>query len=480
MSWETVIGLEVHAELSTKSKIFCGCATAFGGEPNTHVCPVCSGMPGSLPKLNRAVVEYAIRTGLALNCAITRKCKFDRKNYFYPDLPKAYQISQLYAPICRDGQIEIDAGEYKKIIAIRQIHMEEDAGKLIHDQERGYTQMDFNRCGVPLLEIVSEPEIRNSGEALAYLKKLREILLYLGVSDCKMQEGSMRADVNLSVRAAGGEMGVRTEMKNLNSFKAIGRAIEYESKRQIEALERGDKITQETRRWDDDKGVSYGMRSKENAQDYRYFHDPDLLPIEIDDAWLTRIESGLPELAHRKRERYARSFGLSEYEASVITVHKNISDLFETVSDESGEPLEAAHLITGEVMRLLNQTNTLPEELALDGRKLSYLISLVVSGKINRNAYKDAIEAVFTSDCNPETYIIENRLMIQNDESIIAEAVNTVLRENPDAVSGYRAGKEKVFGFLMGQVMKKLSGAGNPDVVRVALKDALNNDGEVR
>ena len=334
--------------------------------------------------------------------------------------------------------------------------------------------MDYNRCGVPLLEIVSEPELRNSAEALAYLRKLREVLLYLGVSDCKMQEGSLRADVNLSTRSTGDKTGVRTEMKNLNSFKAIDRAIEYESSRQIDIRKRGGEIRQETLRWDDNKGISYGMRSKENAQDYRYFPEPDLLPIEISDTWLTDIRRSLPELAHTKRERYIHSFGLSEYVASVLTAHKNISDLFETVSVESGEPIETAHLLTGEIMRLLNQTNTLPEELSLDGHKLSYLITLVLNGKINRSAYKNTIEAVFTCNCDPEAYIIKNRLLIQNDGNLIAVAVDTVLMENPGAVSKYREGQEKVFGFLMGEVMKKLGSAGNPDTVRTALKKALS------
>jgi aspartyl-tRNA(Asn)/glutamyl-tRNA(Gln) amidotransferase subunit B len=345
MSWEIVMGLEVHAELSTKSKIFCECTAAFGGEPNTHVCPICSGMPGTLPILNRAVVEYAIRLGLALGCSITRNCKFDRKNYFYPDLPKAYQLSQLYTPICQDGHVDIETDEGMKSIRIREIHMEEDAGKLTHVQGNAY--MDFNRCGVPLLEIVSQPDFRSSGEVLAFLEKLRETLLYLGICDCKMQEGSLRTDVNISVRPIGGEMGVRTEMKNLNSFKAIDRAIEYESKRQKEILKEGGLVVQETRRWDDDEGESYGMRSKENAQDYRYFPEPDLLPVIIDDAWLESIRESLPELACQKRERYRRNFGLSEYDATVLTTHKNISDLFEAVSELSGEPLETAHLITG-------------------------------------------------------------------------------------------------------------------------------------
>jgi aspartyl-tRNA(Asn)/glutamyl-tRNA(Gln) amidotransferase subunit B len=417
MIWETVIGLEVHAELATQSKIFCGCSTGFGGEPNTQVCPVCAGMPGVLPKLNRAVVEYALRLGLALGCEITRRCKFDRKNYFYPDLPKAYQVSQLYAPICTNGSLSVG----DKSIGIREIHMEEDAGKLVH--EGGATRMDFNRCGVPLLEIVTQPDFRGASEVLAFLEKLREILLYLGVCDCKMQEGSLRCDVNLSVHHPGEELGVRTEMKNLNSMKAIGRAIAYEAARQVKLLESGGPVIQETRRWDDDKGVSYGMRSKENAQDYRYFPEPDLLPVEVDGAWLARVREGLPELAHQKRERYSRDFGLSGYEASVLTGHRNVSDLFEAVAAQSGEALEAAHLITGEIMRLMNKTNTLPEDLALDAGKLSRLITLVTSGKINRQAYKETVAAVFLRDADPQAYIAEHGLRISNDGGAAKEAV---------------------------------------------------------
>ncbi|MCL1959517.1 MAG: Asp-tRNA(Asn)/Glu-tRNA(Gln) amidotransferase subunit GatB [Spirochaetes bacterium] len=475
MKWETVIGLEVHAELSTSSKIFCGCTTAYGGEPNTHVCPVCSGMPGVLPKLNRAVVEYALRTGFALNCEITKYTKFDRKNYFYPDLPKAYQVSQLYAPICRNGHLEIEAGSGKKSIRIREIHMEEDAGKLIHDPRSGNTQMDFNRCGVPLLEIVSQPDFRNAEEVTAYLEKLREILLYLDVCDCKMQEGSIRADINLSVRPVGGELGVRTETKNMNSFKAIGRVIEHEIKRQIEILEDGGQIVQETRRWDDDKGQSSGMRSKENAQDYRYFPEPDLLPMQIDDTWLSQLRKTLPEPAQQKRERYTRDYGLSEYEAQVLTVHKNICDLFETVSQMSGQPLETAHLLTGEVMRLMNNANILPEDLSIDARKLSTLIELVCTGKINRSAYKETIEAVFMNNSDPQAYIAEKGLLMINDDKAVIEAVNTVLAENQDTAADYRAGKEKVFGFLMGQVMKKLKGKGNPDIAKKILENALKS-----
>ncbi|MCL1931362.1 MAG: Asp-tRNA(Asn)/Glu-tRNA(Gln) amidotransferase subunit GatB [Treponema sp.] len=473
MSWETVIGLEVHAELSTKSKIFCACTTAYGGEPNTHVCPVCAGMPGVLPRLNRSVVEYALRLGIALNCSITRRCKFDRKNYFYPDLPKAYQVSQLYEPICREGHLEIEVDGRKKRIRIREIHMEEDAGKLIHDSRGGGTFMDFNRCGVPLLEIVTHPDFSGAEEVLAYLEKLRETLLYLDVCDCKMQEGSIRADINLSVRQSGGELGTRTETKNMNSFKAIGRAIEFETERQIDILEDGGQIVQETRRWDDDKGTSSGMRSKENAQDYRYFPEPDLLPIDIDDAWLARVRENLPELAAQKRERYRRDGGISADEAQVLTVHKNICDLFETVAQQSGQTVEAAHLITGEIMRLMNNANILPEDLSISADKLSTLISLVTDGKINRNAYKETVEAVFTHNVDPEKYIAEKGLGMISDDGAVIEAVKAVIAGNQDTVAEYRAGKEKVFGFLMGQVMKKLGGKGNPDMIKKTLMEQL-------
>jgi len=473
MKWETVIGLEVHAELSTRSKIFCACTTAYGGEPNTHVCPVCAGMPGVLPVLNRSVVEYALRLGLALDFNITKYCKFDRKNYFYPDLPKAYQVSQLYAPICRDGHLDIEVDGKKKTINIREIHMEEDAGKLIHDANGSSTFMDFNRCGVPLLEIVSQPDFRGAAEVIAYLEKLRETLLYLDVCDCKMQEGSIRADINLSVRPEGGELGVRTETKNMNSFKAIARAIEYERERQIEILEDGGQIVQETRRWDDEKLESYGMRSKENAQDYRYFPEPDLLPMEIDDAWLANVKANLPELAHQKRERYCRDFKIPESEAVVLTVHKNVCDLFEIIARQSGQPVEAAHLLTGEIMRLMNNANILPEDLSLNTDKFSTLITLVTGGKINRNAYKETVEAVFTGNVDPEKYIAEKGLMMINDDNAVITAVKAVITENQDSVAEYRAGKEKVFGFLMGQVMKKLGGKGNPDMAKKALEDAL-------
>jgi len=481
MKWETVIGLEVHAELSTKSKIFCGCTTAYGGGaasngPNTHVCPVCAGMPGVLPVLNRSVVEYALRLGIVLGFNITRHCKFDRKNYFYPDLPKAYQVSQLYAPICRDGHLDIEVDGSKKTINIREIHMEEDAGKLVHDAKGGGTFMDFNRCGVPLLEIVSQPDFRSAAEVVAYLEKLRETLLYLDVCDCKMQEGSIRADINLSIRREGDELGVRTETKNMNSFKAIARAIEYETARQIEILEDGGQVVQETRRWDDEKLESYSMRSKENAQDYRYFPEPDLLPIDIDDAWLTNIRENLPELAHQKRERYCRDFRISESEAAVLTVHKKACDLFEAIAKKSGQPIEAAHLLTGEIMRLMNNANILPEDLSIDSDKLSALIALVTSGKINRNAYKETVEAVFTRNVDPESYIAEKGLIMINDDNAVVEAAKAVIAENQESVAEYHAGKEKVFAFLMGQVMKKLGGKGNPEMVKKILTAMLREE----
>jgi len=462
MKWETVIGLEVHAELSTKSKIFCGCSTGFGAESNTHVCPVCVGMLGTLPVLNRAVVDYALRLGLALGCDINRQCKFDRKNYFYPDLPKAYQLSQLYQPICTGGKV----GN----VRLHQIHMEEDAGKLLHDSRSGKTYIDYNRSGVPLLEIVSKPDLRSADEVIEYLNNLRETLLYLDICDCKMQEGSLRADVNLSVRPAGGELGTRTETKNLNSFKAISRAIEYEIERQIDILEDGGTITQETRRWDDDLGMSYGMRSKADAQDYRYFPDPDLQPISIDEAWLEQISISLPELAHHKRERYV-SLGISDVDAGILTNHKNISDLFEQLHKKTDNARESANLVTGEIMRLVSN----PEDMQdIDSDKLSILIGLVTEGKINRNAYKETVAAVFTNNVDPEIYVQAKGLLMVKDEAAVKTAVEAAIATNPKAVEEYKSGKDKAFQFLVGQSMRTLKGAGDPAAVREALKALLS------
>ena len=357
-NYETVIGLEVHVELATKTKIFCSCSTAFGGAPNTHTCPVCTGMPGSLPVLNRQVVEYAMAVGLATNCDITRYGKFDRKNYFYPDNPQNYQISQLYLPICRNGHVDIETSAGKKSIGIHEIHMEEDAGKLIHDEWEDCSLVDYNRSGVPLIEIVSEPDMRSADEVIAYLEKLRLIIQYLGASDCKLQEGSMRADVNLSVREVGAEkFGTRTEMKNLNSFKAIARAIEGEKARQIELIEEGKAVIQETRRWDDNKEYSYAMRSKEDAQDYRYFPEPDLVPVVISEEWLEEVRSRQPELRDEKMARYRREYDIPDYDIEILTGSKHMADLFEETIAICGKPKEVSNWLMVETMRLLKEKN---------------------------------------------------------------------------------------------------------------------------
>ncbi|MBR6637358.1 MAG: Asp-tRNA(Asn)/Glu-tRNA(Gln) amidotransferase subunit GatB, partial [Lachnospiraceae bacterium] len=395
MAWETVIGLEVHVELSTATKIFCGCTTEFGGEPNTHCCPICMGMPGTLPVLNKKVLEYALKAGLALNCEITRYNKFDRKNYFYPDLPKAYQISQLYLPFARDGHIDIETESGKKAIRIHEIHMEEDAGKLIHSETGNETYPDYNRCGVPLIEIVTEPDFRSAKEVVAYLDKLKTTLKYLGVSDCKMQEGSLRADVNLSVHRPGEALGTRTEMKNINSFKAIERAIEYEAKRQIEVLESGGQIIQETRRWDDNQGKSFAMRSKENAQDYRYFPEPDIPPISIPDELLERLKAEQPELCEEKKARYMKDFGLSEYDADKLTQDKVFADLFEETTKLCGEPKEVANWMLTQLLYEMNDKAVEIENLIISPRVFAEFINIIVAGKVNNNVGKEIFTHVF-------------------------------------------------------------------------------------
>ena len=475
MNYQMVIGLEVHVELSTKSKIFCSCTTEFGGEPNTHVCPVCSGMPGVLPVLNKKVVDFAISAGLATNCEITRYNKFDRKNYFYPDLPKAYQVSQLYLPICRNGKVEIEVNGEKKHIGIHEIHMEEDAGKLVHDPWDDCTLVDYNRCGVPLLEIVSEPDFRSADEVIAYLTKLRETMMYLGVSDCKMQEGSMRADVNISVMPVGSsKFGTRTEMKNMNSFKAIYRAINYEAQRQIELLEAGGVVTQETRRWDDNKDASFAMRSKENAQDYRYFPEPDLLPIEISEDWINTARKNMPELPDVKRARYIKDFGLSEYDASVITSERQIAYLFEDIVKLSNEPKEACNLIMGELMRLMSDTATLAEDVEMDPQKIADLIKLIIDGKINRTVGKEVFEEIFRNNIEPVMYVEEKGLLMLNDDVLIEKTIDEVIANNPKSVEDLKAGKDKAKGFLVGQTMAALKGKANPQTVNKILDDKLS------
>ena len=476
MEWEIVMGLEVHTELATKTKIFCGCSTAFGGEPNTHVCEICSGMPGTLPLLNERVVEFAVRTGLATNCKITQKTKFDRKNYFYPDLPKAYQISQLYLPICRNGYIEVkgENGEPKKI-GIHEIHMEEDAGKLIHDEFEDCTLVDYNRCGVPLLEIVSEPDFRSADEVIEYLEKLRAILQFTGVSDCKMQEGSLRADVNLSVRPKGQkEFGTRTEMKNLNSFHAIARAIAYESRRQIDLLEDGEAVVQETRRWDDNKGYSYAMRSKEDAQDYKYFPEPDLPPIEISDARIQEIRESMPELPEQKKQRYREALGLPEYDTEILTGNMAFVTLFEETVKLCDSPKDVANWIMGEVMKLLNDSGTLPEDMKLAPASLASVIQMVKSGKINRGTGKTVLEKVFTDGVDPESYVKENNLAQITDLGAIRPVLEEVIAANEKSVSEYKAGKTQAMGYIMGQAMRALKGKAPAQEVQKMLHELLD------
>lgn len=475
MEWEIVMGLEVHTELSTKTKIFCGCSTEFGGEPNTHVCEICAGMPGTLPLLNKKVVEYAIRTGVATNCKITQNTKFDRKNYFYPDLPKAYQISQLYLPICRNGFIEVKTkdGATKKI-GIHEIHMEEDAGKLIHDELEDCTLVDYNRCGVPLLEIVSEPDFRSAEEVLDYLEKLRAILQYTGVSDCKMQEGSLRCDVNLSVRPFGQkEFGTRTEMKNLNSFHAIERAIAYEAERQIELIEDGDKVTQETRRWDDNKGYSYAMRSKEDAQDYKYFPEPDLPPIEISDEQIEATKKNMPELPEQKKARYMSELSLPEYDTGIITSDIYLVRFFESTLEYCDSAKDIANWIMVDVMKLLNDSQTLTENIPIAPKALATVINMVKSNKINRGTGKKVLEKVFTDNVDPEKYVKENNLAQVTDLSAIRPVIEQVIADNEKSVSEYKAGKTQAMGYIMGQAMRALKGKAPAQEVQKILNEIL-------
>lgn len=472
--YETVIGLEVHVELATKTKIFCGCSTAFGGAPNTHTCPVCTGMPGSLPVLNKQVVEYAMAVGLATNCTITQYCKFDRKNYFYPDNPQNYQISQLYLPICRNGHVDIETTAGKKSIGLHEIHMEEDAGKLIHDEWEDCSLVDYNRSGVPLIEIVSEPDMRSAEEVIAYLEKLRLTIQYLGASDCKLNEGSMRADVNLSVREAGAsEFGTRTEMKNLNSFKAISRAIEGERARQIELLEEGKSVIQETRRWDDNKESSYAMRSKEDAQDYRYFPEPDLVPIVISDEWLQEIRDKQPELRDAKMKRYVDEFELPEYDAKILTSVKKLADFFEETTALCGKPKKVSNWLMGETMRLLKEHEMDAEDISFSPANLAKIIAFTEDGTINGTVAKEVFEQVFTKDIDVAKYVEEHGLKTVNDEGALRETVAKVIADNPKSVEDYRNGKEKAIGFLVGQTMKAMKGKANPGMVNKMLKEML-------
>lgn len=476
MTYETVIGLEVHVELETASKIFCGCPVTYGRDPNTQCCPVCTGLPGALPVLNRQVVEFALRTCLATNCRISELTRFDRKNYFYPDLPKAYQISQLYRPIGRDGWLEIETETGLKTIRIHELHMEEDAGKLIHDPWEDSTLVDYNRCGVPLLEIVSEPDLRSAQEALTYLEKMRSVLQFLRVSDCRMQEGSLRADVNVSVRPIGDqEFGTRTEMKNMNSFKAIGRAIEKESLRQIEVLSEGGRIRQETRRWDENKDASFPMRSKEDAHDYRYFPDPDLTPVRIDSHWIEHVRSTLPELAADKRSRYQSDWGLSTYEAQILTSHPSLATLFEATVAGCDKPRDAASWIMGELLQLCKDRRLELADANLNGADLARVILLVDQGTVNRNTARRVLAAVMDEGASPDAYIESHQLAMVGGEDILRQTVIQVIADHPKSLEDYQAGKTKAAGFLIGQAMRQLKGRADPQLLNQIMQEELSH-----
>ncbi|MBQ9518146.1 MAG: Asp-tRNA(Asn)/Glu-tRNA(Gln) amidotransferase subunit GatB [Eubacterium sp.] len=471
MKYDIVCGIEVHTELLTKTKIFCACTTRFGGEPNTQCCEICTGMPGAMPTLNKKVVEFAVRTGLALNCKITRYTKFDRKNYFYPDLPKAYQISQLYLPICKNGYVELDSG---KRIRIKEIHMEEDAGKLIHDG--GTTLINYNRCGVPLLEIVSEPDISTPEEAAQYTQKLRDILRFCGVSDCKMQEGSLRADVNVSVKPCGSDkLGTRTEMKNINSFKAIQSAVENEAKRQIELLESGGTVRQETRRWDDRENTSCAMRIKEEAQHYKYFPEPDIPPLTLTNEYIEGIRATLPELPDEKKARYVGELGITGYDADVICSDLAYITLFEKTAALTNSPKDSANWIMGEVMHHLSASQTLPEDMDFPTESLGEVINLLNSGKITRPTAKAVFERVFFDGVNPAEYIEQNGLLLENNADEIEKVAAEVIAANPKAVGEYKSGKQKAIGFLIGQAMKKLGGKAAATEVSETIKRMMND-----
>ncbi len=464
--YEVVIGLEVHVELKTKSKIFCGCSTVFGAPPNTQCCPVCLGLPGTLPVLNEKVVEYAVLAGLATNCRITRKGKQDRKNYFYPDLPKAYQISQYDHPLCEEGYVDIEVQDLSKRIGITRIHIEEDAGKLIHDQQGG-TLIDYNRCGVPLIEIVSEPDIRSAEEAKAYLQKLRAILLYVDVSDCKMNEGSFRCDVNLSIREYGAKaFGTRTEMKNLNSFNSINRAIENETQRQIRLLESGGKVVQESRRWDQDKNKSFSMRSKEDAHDYRYFPDPDLMPIIIDEAYIENGRGQLPPLPDERKANYIEAYQLSQYDAEQIVSSKELADFFEEAAISVKSPKIAANIMMTDLMRLISKSDDEDVVIPFSGQSFASLVNLIVDGEINTSIAKKVIDKMWKDGIDPVEMVEKEGLKLIKDESMLTAVVTEILESHEKVVQDYLSGKEKALQSLIGQVMRKTSGKADPQMTK--------------
>ncbi len=473
--YEVIIGLEVHAELSTNTKIYCGCTTKFGADPNTHCCPICTGMPGVLPVLNEKVVEYAVKMGLATNCHIARFSKQDRKNYFYPDLPKAFQTSQYDLPLCEHGYLEFKVNGEDKKVGITRIHIEEDAGKLIHDAYTGDTLVDMNRCAVPLIEIVSEPDIRSADEAVTYMQTLKSILEYLEICDCKMQEGSLRCDVNLSVRKKGDtKFGTRTETKNLNSFRSISRAIEFETNRQIEELENGGTIYQETRRFDDAKGIGYAMRTKEDAHDYRYFPEPDLAPIVLSEEYISNLEKTLPELPHIRRERYINEYSLPEYDADQLTMSKEVADYFEKTTNICKNPKTVANFIMTDFTKMLNEAEITIGQSKIKEEDLAALIMLMDKGTISSAIAKKVFRKMFETGKDPKVIVEEEGLVQVTDENAIKEVVVKIIDANPQSVSDYKAGKDKAIGYLVGQIMRETKGKANPQIVNKLLLEILN------
>ena len=473
--YETVIGLEVHVELATKTKIFCACSTAFGSAPNTHTCPVCTGMPGSLPVLNKKVVEYAMAVGLATNCQINQYSKFDRKNYFYPDNPQNYQISQLYLPICHDGGVEIETESGgKKTIGIHEIHMEEDAGKLVHDDWEGVSLVDYNRSGVPLIEIVSEPDMRSAKEAVAYMEKMRAILQYVGISDCRMEEGSLRCDANVSVRPVGQkELGTKTEIKNINSFKGVERAIEYEAMRQAELLEEGGKVVQETRTWDEKEGVTKSMRTKEEANDYRYFPEPDLVPFTVSDEYIEEIRKSLPELPDARKARYMKDFGISDADAVFMTNDKATADYFEACVACGAEPKAAVNWLMGEFASQLSTDGIEISAAPVKAEDLAGLLTLISKGTISGKIAKKVFATMWKEGGKAEDIVKAQGLVQISDTGALQELVDKVVSENPKAVEDFKAGKKKAVGALVGQIMKATKGKANPKVINELLNKKL-------
>jgi len=474
MAYEAVIGLEVHAQLLTKAKIFCSCSTRFGAEPNSHACPVCMGMPGVLPVLNRKVVEFTMKMALATHCRINASCNFARKNYFYPDLPKGYQISQYAQPLSEHGYVDIEVDGRKKRIGITRIHMEEDAGKLLHDENLPSTYVDLNRTGVPLIEIVSEPDMGSTEEAAAYLRRLHEILVYLEICDGNMEEGSFRCDANVSLRPKGETaFGTRTELKNMNSFRNVQRALEYEIKRQQYILENGQEVIQETRLWDDSQGITQSMRGKEEAHDYRYFPDPDLVPIVIDKAWIEEVKKSLPELPLEKRERFVRDYQIPSYDAGVLTSSRALAEYFEEVARLSGKPKGASNWVMGDVLRFLNEDKRDIRECPILPQALAEMIQLIENGTISGKMAKDIITEMYRTGKSPQAVIEEKGMVQITDEDALVKTIAEVMTANPVQRGQYRAGKEKLFGYFVGQVMKATQGKANPQLINELLKKML-------